>query len=463
MIKEIRIPEISENVTSGTVVGVLVKVGDKVGVDDPIIEFETDKAVVEIPAQLAGKIVEILVEEGDSKNVGDVIAKVETDAEAADDHEKPPEQVEDTRAQPQAQEAKSMRMAVDAKKAADEAPSAEKEEQESAGVVRDIEERQKAQEPKNAEAQFVGKQEGSDRPTREPVPAGPASRRLARELGVDIAAVVGTGPGDRITEADVKAHVKKAMGRQRAPEPAFEAPPLPDFSRWGEVDIQQISTVRRITAQGTTTSWHQIPHVTQFDEADITTLSAFLETNTRPVEKAGGKLTITAVLMKVCALALKRFAPFNASLDMAGKKLIFKRYIHIGLMVDTPRGLLVPVVRNADTKSITRLAVEIKDLAERARNKKIKPDEMEGATFSISNQGGIGGSGFTPVILWPQAAILGVSRSAILPRYQDKSFVPRTILPLSLSYDHRIVDGADAARFMRFVCESLEQPFTLHL
>ena len=431
MIKDIKIPEISENVTTGTVVAILVKVGDRVGADDPVIEFETEKAVVEIPAQVEGKIVEILVREGDQKNVGDVIAKVEIVEAEGQARAAPAPKPEPDEAKPAAEE---------------EAPH------EAAPRL-----------PSAPEAKAEGAQtEGEDQ--RAPAPAGPASRRLARELGVDIREVQGSGPGSRISEADVKAHVKAAQGRPAVSAPGGAGMPrLPDFSRWGPIEIEEIGTVRRITAEGTTTSWQIIPHVTQFDEADITALEAFLQKNAARVEKAGGKLTVTAVLMKVCALALLKFPRFNASLDLVAKKLIYKRYVHIGMMVDTSRGLLVPVIRDADAKSITALAVEIVDLAGRARNKKIKPDEMEGATFSISNQGGIGGVGFTPVILWPQAAILGVSRSATAARFVDGAFVPRTILPLSLSYDHRIVDGADAARFMRLVCESLEQPFELHL
>lgn len=430
MIKDIKIPEISENVTTGTVVAVLVEVGDHVEAEDPVIEFETEKAVVEIPAQAGGKIVEILVREGDQKSVGDVIARLDVvQAETPESkqeivEEEPPAEAAEPKARPPEKEA-------------------ERGEDETAPVAETRQE---------------------DDEERAPAPAGPASRRLARELGIDIRSVKGSGSGGRITEADVKAHAKASA----APAPGAvtvdgEGPPLPDFSRWGPVDVEEIGTVRRITAESTATSWRLIPHVTQFDEADITALDAFLLKNAARVEQAGGKLTVTAVLAKVCALALRKFPRFNASIDLRGKKLIHKRYVHIGMMVDTPRGLLAPVIRDADAKSITALAVAIVDLAGRARNKKIRPDEMEGATFSISNQGGIGGVGFTPVISWPQAAILGVSRSATVARYLDGAFVPRTRLPLSLSYDHRIVDGADAARFMRFICESLEQPFELHL
>jgi pyruvate dehydrogenase E2 component (dihydrolipoamide acetyltransferase) len=286
---------------------------------------------------------------------------------------------------------------------------------------------------------------------------------MARELGVDIHAVHGSGPGGRISEADVKAHVRERLGGPGQAVAADAEPDLPDFSRWGEVESRELSTVRRITAQSTTISWRTVPHVTQFDEADITQVGPFVEKHAKRVGQAGGKLTVTAVVTKVCAQALRKFPRFNASIDLKRERLILKKYVHIGMAVDTPRGLLMPVIRDADAKSITQLAVEIVDLAERSRNKKIKPTELEGGSFSISNQGGIGGVGFTPIVLWPQVAILGISRSAVEPRFIDGQFQPRKVLPLSLSYDHRIIDGADAARFLRWICDSLEQPLTLYL
>jgi pyruvate dehydrogenase E2 component (dihydrolipoamide acetyltransferase) len=299
-------------------------------------------------------------------------------------------------------------------------------------------------------------------PGRPPAPASPSIRRLARELGLDIHQIRGSGPSGRITESDVKRHV-----RDRRPDTSHTAlpqtPELPDFSRWGEIEIEQMETVRRLTAQSTATSWSSIPHVTQFDEADVSHVMAFIEKNAKSAEKAGARLTITAIITRICALGLQRFPQFNASVDMTHQRIIHKRYVHIGIAVDTPRGLLVPVVRDADRKSILELAKAIADLAERARNKKIKPDELEGGTFTISNQGGIGGAGFTPIVLWPQVAILGISRSAVKPVYNKDRLEPRTILPLSLSYDHRIIDGADAARFLRWICDCLNQPLTLFL
>lgn len=224
-----------------------------------------------------------------------------------------------------------------------------------------------------------------------------------------------------------------------------------------------MSTVRRVTAESTARSWAQIPHVTQSDKADITHLEEFLRKNADRVKNAGGKLTVTAVLLKVMGEGLRRFPRFNASLDPANRQIIYKHYVHIGVAVDTDHGLLVPVLRDVDRKNIVTLAVELADLAERARGRRVAPDELEGGTFTISNQGGIGGTDFTPLVLWPQVAILGVSRAAIEPRYIEREFRPRTILPLALSYDHRAVDGADAARFLRWVCDVLESPFAMFL
>jgi pyruvate dehydrogenase E2 component (dihydrolipoamide acetyltransferase) len=301
---------------------------------------------------------------------------------------------------------------------------------------------------------------------RQPAPAAPSIRRLARELGVDIHDVSGSGPGGRINEDDVKETVRKQSTGAAGPiagGAVHEMGEFPDFSRWGQVNIEKMETVRRLTAHSTAASWTIIPHVTQFDEADITAVMAFIEKNAKKAEKAGAKLTVTAILTRVCAEALRRFPRFNASIDTAANRIIIKRYVHIGIAADTPRGLLVPVIRDADQKSIVDLAKTIADLAQRARNKKIKPDELEGGTFSISNQGGIGGVAFTPIVLWPQVAILGVSRSAVKPVYVADRLEPRTLLPLSLSYDHRMIDGADAARFLRWICDGLEQPMTLFL
>jgi pyruvate dehydrogenase E2 component (dihydrolipoamide acetyltransferase) len=294
-------------------------------------------------------------------------------------------------------------------------------------------------------------------------------RRFARELGVDIHEVRPAEPGGRISEADVRAYVRRAsigneekegIGGPRAGV-AARRPALPDFTRWGEVESRELTAVRRLTAEKMSASWQSVVHVTQFDRVDITAVSEFMRRKAERVADAGGKLTITAVLMKICAAALVKFPQFNASIDPDGNRLILKKYVHIGLAVDTPRGLLVPVVRDADRKTILELAVEIVALSGRARDKKITPDEMEGGTFTISNQGGIGGTDFTPVVFWPQAAILGVSRASTEPVYIDGELRPRQVLPLALSYDHRIADGADAARFLRWIREGIEHPLAM--
>lgn len=426
MIEAIKVPEIGENVESGVVVAVHIKAGDTLAVDDTVIELETDKALVEIPSPLNGRVTDVLAKAGAQMNVGDVIARLETDDQPAGKEAAPVTDV----------------------------PASEAETEEAAPAPL----------PPAPPAEVSGPPpvERQKAPERPPVPASPSIRRLARELGVNIVEVNASGPGGRITEADVKTHVKQRQpSPSGAPGTVPETTALPDFSRWGRVDIEEMDTVRRITARSTTASWITIPHVTQFDEADVSQVAAFIEKNAAKAEKAGARLTLTAIVTRVCAEALKRFPRFNASIDVANSRVIFKRYVHIGIAADTPRGLLVPVVRDADRKSIVDLAMAIGDLSARARGKKITPDEMEGGTFTISNQGGIGGVGFTPIVLWPQVAILGVSRSAVKPVYVGERFEPRTILPLSLSYDHRIIDGADAARFLRWICEGLEQPMTL--
>ncbi len=460
MIEEVKIPEISENVESGTIVRVLVEVGDMIDIDDVLVEFETEKALVDIPSTVKGKIAELLAKEGDEMRVGDVIARVDTEGRADDKDTSEPEPAADEDLQEEA-----------AAETSEEPPRSERPEEVDTEVAEKEEDApQPPEKPAPApEPALAQKKVDAPPADRGPAPATPSVRRFARELGVDIYEVKASGPGGRITEDDVKAHVKRGDGPEKMatsgirPTEMTAEPELPDFSRWGEVETVELDGVRRITATNMSIAWHTVPHVTQFDQADITVLQEFIEKNAKKVAESGAKLTVTAILVKVCATALKKFERFNASIDPANQRLILKKYVHIGIAADTPRGLLVPVVRNADRKNISQIAAEITDLADRARNKKLKPDEMEGGTFTVSNQGGIGGVGFTPIVFWPQAAILGVSRASTKPRFIDGEFKPRNMLPLSLSFDHRIIDGADAARFLRWMCESLEQPFTMVL
>jgi pyruvate dehydrogenase E2 component (dihydrolipoamide acetyltransferase) len=309
-------------------------------------------------------------------------------------------------------------------------------------------------------------------------PAAPSVRRLAREIGVDVTQVPGTGPGGRITQDDVKEFAKRVMyslggnGQSAAASGAaaggavaraVNVQPLPDFSKWGEVERKAMTGIRRKTAEHLSHAWQTIPHVTQFDKADITALEQMRRKYRPEVEKAGGNLTVTAIAAKVIASALKVFPQFNASVDQAGEAVVYKKYIHVGIAVDTENGLLVPVIRNADQKNLIQLSVEINQLAEKAKARKLSLDEMSGGSMSISNLGGIGGTAFTPIVNWPEVAILGISRGGFEPVWNGTAFEPRQMLPLSLSYDHRLIDGADAIRFLRWVAEALENPFALTL
>ncbi len=269
----------------------------------------------------------------------------------------------------------------------------------------------------------------------------------------------GTGPGGRIGQDDVRDHVKATLSGAL---PSAGAVELPDFSKWGEVEVRPMSNIRRKTAEHLSIAW-RAPHVTQHDKADVTALDDFRKEYGGRVEKAGGKLTVTAILIKIVAAAIAKYPQFASSVDMARNQLVFKKYCHIGVAVDTPNGLLVPVIRDADRKTITQIASELNTLSQKARDKKLGLDEMTGSVMSITNLGGIGGTAFTPIINQPEVAILGVSRTAVEPVWRDSQFVPRHMLPLSLSYDHRAIDGADAARFLRFVAEGLEQPLTMSL
>jgi pyruvate dehydrogenase E2 component (dihydrolipoamide acetyltransferase) len=301
-------------------------------------------------------------------------------------------------------------------------------------------------------------------------PAAPSVRRRARDLGVDIYQVQGTGPGGRISEDDVRSFVRETMQRITGggPEPAVHAEfpglhaqrPLPHFTRWGEVSREPLSRIRELTADAMSYAWSTIPMVTQYDQASITGIETFRKEYNRKINDEN-RLTMTAILVKVCAAALKAFPRFNSSLDLASKELILKQYVHIGVAVDTPGGLLVPVLRDADEKGIEKLAMELNELAEKTRDRKIRPADMEGGSFTISNLGGIGGTSFTPIVYAPQVAILGVSTAEMQPVWNGGEFTPQLVMPLSLTYDHRVIDGADGARFLRWICQALENPLQL--
>jgi pyruvate dehydrogenase E2 component (dihydrolipoamide acetyltransferase) len=444
---EFRLPELGENIDQGHLVRLMIAPGATVEQGQPVIELETDKAVVEVPSSVSGVVREIRVKEGENVKVGQVVFTFEAGRAAAS------EPAELT-AQENPSEQDGARLSYQA------AIHAEGKTEEQA-LPPDP--------PQSRPADFampsqLDKVAGSEH--RDPVAAAPHVRRLARELGVDIHDVKGSGPAGRISEDDVKARAKQLLLEATAAAVAAPAAgptqlPLPDFSQWGKVERVPMRGVRRKTAEHLWRAWNSIPHVTQQDKADITELEHLRSRFAPKVEEAGGKMTVTAIALKVCASALKVFPQFNASIDMAKQEIIYKQYINIGVAVDTSRGLLVPVVKDVDKKNIVELAAELTQASKRARDKKLTASEMEGGTFTITNLGGIGGTGFTPIVNYPEVAILGLSRSSMEPVWANGRFEPRQVLPLSLSYDHRVIDGADAARFLRWIAEAFEQPFLL--
>ena len=427
----------------------MISPGAKVSEGQPVMELETDKAVVEVPSSVSGVVKEIKVKEGEKIKVGQVIFTLEgggATAGAARPHPAPVEHVSGQH---------GARLAFQA------AIRAEGKTEEQALPP---------DQPQVAAPAFsmpaqLGKVAGTEH--RQPVAAAPHVRRLAREIGVDIYEVKGSGPGGRISEDDVKAYAKALVAAASPAAPAapraghFVQPQLPDFAKWGKVERVSMRGVRRKTAEHLAEAWNTVPHVTQHDRADITELEQLRTRFAPKAEEASGKMTVTAIALKVCAAALKVFPQFNASIDIEKEEIVYKQYINIGVAADTDRGLLVPVIRDVDKKNIVELAVELSQLSKKAREKKLAPADMEGGTFTITNLGGIGGIGFTPIVNYPEVAILGLSRSRMEPEWINGKFEPRLILPLSLSYDHRLIDGADAARFLRWIAEAFEQPFLL--
>jgi pyruvate dehydrogenase E2 component (dihydrolipoamide acetyltransferase) len=498
MATEFKIPELGENVTAGDVVRIMVNPGDALEKDQPVLELETDKATIEVPSDVSGTVKELKVKQGDKVKVGQVILtldegeggkaektekpekakaakaeKAEKPAKGGADESKPqpagaPEEGGMSQAEPGKAEDKDDEAGeAGARKAAAERDQGTVEEEEpeepedekpakKRGEVVDIQRGARPSQPAPAAEEAAGP----------PPPAAPSVRRMARELGVEIRRVTGTGADGRISAEDVQEYVKSVMsGRGGSGVPA---PQLPDFTKWGEVERKPMSNIRRKTAEHLSSAWNTIPHVTNHDKADITDLEALRKQYGAQAEKAGGKMTMTAIAVKIVAGAMQRFPQFNASADMARQEIVYKHAIHVGVAVDTERGLLVPVIRDADQKGIVDLSVELTKLSERARAGKLSLDEMQGGGMTVTNLGGIGGTSFTPIVNWPEVAILGISRGAYEPVWSEDDdgeagFEARLMLPLSLSYDHRVIDGADAARFLRWVCEAFEQPFVLAL
>ncbi len=428
---EVLVPDIGD-FKDVEVIEVLVKPGDAISAEQSLVTLESDKATMEIPSPAAGVVKELKVKVGDKVSQGSPVLMLEaTEAEAA----------------PGAPAPAPAKASAPAPAAAPAAPAA-------------------ASAPRQMTI-----------PRPEPVPtepqeataakphASPSVRKFARELGVDLAQVRASGPKGRVLHEDVQAFVKGVMAQGGAPQAAaprggalsFNLPAWPevDFAKFGPVEAKPLSRIQKLSGANLHRNWVSIPHVTQFDEADITDLEAFRKSNSGVTEKQGFKLTMLAFLIKASVTALREYPQFNASLDAKNENLMLKKYYHIGVAVDTPEGLVVPVVRDADRKGVFELARELAGISKLAREKKLKPGDMQGGTFSISSLGGIGGTAFTPIINAPEVAILGVSRSVTRPVWDGKEFTPRLMLPLSLSYDHRVIDGAAAARFTSYLASVL--------
>ena len=438
MANPFNLPPLGENVDAGTVVGILVAVGDPIEVDQPVLEIETDKANLEVPSSVSGVVTEILVKNGSQAEVGQPVLMVDVDVDG------------------------------EVQKVVEEVVSSE--ETTVFGVS-------KPESESSPESQLSAEAPAPSLPAAAPalavtsvssdtsVPAAPSVRRFSREIGIDIHQVPGSGPGGRISIDDVKAYAKQRNFSRptAAVGGAMPAVSLPDFAKWGEVTPEAMSNLRRAAAEHLGAAWVNIPHVTYADKADITALEALRKKFGPKAEAAGGKLTMTAIALKYVAAALKKFPMFNASIDMAKQEIIYKSYYHIGVAVDTDRGLVVPVIRDVDQKNIIELVIELSEVAVKARDRKLSLEDMQGGSFTISNLGGFGGTFFTPIVNAPDVAILGIARGRIEPVYIDGEFQPRLMLPLMISYDHRVIDGADGARFMQWLVQEFEQPFLLSL
>lgn len=432
---EFKIPDVGEGISEVDLAALSVSVGDVIEPGTIVAEVETEKAATDVDCSIGGKVVKIHANPGDTLAVGAILLTIEESAGAA---EAP---AEEAPAAPAAAESAPAAAAASAPQAAAPAPAA----------------------PPAATPAPVASAAPAD--DRAPAPAGPATRRLARQLGVDLHDVSGSAAGGRITQEDVKSHVKRAMeggGAASGGGGSYAPPPLPDFSKWGEVEREPMNKISRSAAANLSMCWNVIPHVTQHDLIDITDLEAARRRYSEMAKKTGApKVTMTAIAMKASVVCLKEFPKFNSSLDPQTNELVYRKYFHIGCAVDTPNGLLVPVIKDCDQKSVAEIGAELSDVAGRARDRKVTMDEMQGACFTITNLGGIGGTAFTPIVNYPEVAILGMSRGRKELQIVDGEIEERFMLPLSMSYDHRVINGADAARFVVRLGQLLTDAFNL--
>jgi len=484
MTLEFTLPDLGENIDEADVLRVLVSEGQHVELDQAVIEIETEKATLEVPSPAAGTITQIQVREGETIKPGQLILVLDEAAEGAT--KEPAPTVEQGKPEPKESQpaaaaagAKETPRGKRAKMSPGQAEQAQAEardeppEPAEGGAEEEPGQRPAAEQDGVRQEPAAAPQEPEeDRPPeggegspgeRAPTAAAPSVRRFAREIGVDLASVEGSGAGGRVVLDDVKRSARDRSNGGGRVGFRTATTPLPDFSRYGEVERESMSRVRRATAENLSQSWATIPHVTIFEDVEVTQLEAFRQRYRARVEAAGGKLTLMAILLKIVAAGLKEHPKLNASIDLARREVVLKRYYHIGVATDTDRGLLVPVIRDADKKSITAIAVELGQLAERARAGKLTPREMQGASFTISNLGGMGTGLFTPIINPPEVGILGVGRAVMEPTVVDGAVVPRLQLPLSLSFDHRLVDGADGAEFMAWLVTAIHEPLLIAL
>ena len=412
------------------VLEVVAKPGDLLAPEAPLVTLESDKAAMDVPAPFAGKVLAIHIKAGDKVNQGDHVADMETETESESESESESKSETGAESKPESESGVASPDSVSA--------SAKPETENKAAPPS-----APASPPPPAAPSPVGASEPH---------AGPGVRRFARELGVDLHRVSGSGPKGRVLKTDVESHVKSVMTSGASPAAAspggMPAAPVVDFSQFGGVEVQPLARIRKLSGANLRRNWLLAPHVTQHEEADVSDMDAFRKSLAEEAKKAGYKVTPLAFLVKAAALALAEFPEFNSSLDAAGENLILKKYCNIGVAVDTPQGLVVPVIRDADKKGIKTFAQELAEMSARAREGKLKREEMQGGCFTISSLGGIGGTAFTPIINVPEVAILGVSRAQLRPHWDGEKFVPRLMMPLSLSYDHRVIDGAHGARFI---------------
>lgn len=454
MSKEFKVPELGEGVETADVAKVLVSTGDEVEKDQLVVELETDKAAAEVPCDVAGTVDKVHIKEGDQVKVGQTLLTLGNGGTQEEEPEPEDEKEQDTEAQDKTRQQQKPRT----REAQPEEEAAQKEPQETASEPEQAEPhdtQQESEEPATREATEEDTPEASE---NVPVPAAPSVRRFAREIGVDISQVKGSGPQGRISRDDVKAHAKSRSGSGGG---RARSATLPDFSAWGETERQPMSKVRRLTADRMSRAWALAPQAVQFGRADLTQLNALRDRVRHEAEAAGGHLSLTVMLVKTLGAALKAFPRFNASVDVEQNDIVFKKYVNVGVAMDTERGLVVPVVRHVDTKTMIELSVEVSQLTEKARQGKLQAADMQGGNITLTNAGALGGDVFIPIVNWPEAAILGVAQSRLEAVYQGGELKPRPMLPLALSYDHRLIDGADGVRFMRWIVRALEDPVRL--